>query len=151
MAMQCTTIAGGNQKNAEDMLGRKERAVMAKIPDLKRLECLAWAETEGILSKQKRKIWMSHTSVDLFLQMWPDTSCGLNTGFSCAGQMLTEEYTSVFELRWVYSDTSEEALVYYVFFGNKLAYCVRDPNAKFFEDLKNRNMAAVVDKDKYSD
>ena len=65
---------------------------MAKFPDLKHLECLAWAETERILSKQKRKIWMSHTSVDLFLQTWPDTSCGLSTGFSFAGQMLTEEY-----------------------------------------------------------
>ena len=124
---------------------------MAKFPDLKRLECLAWAETEGILSKQKRKIWMSHTSVDPFLQTWPDTSCGLSTGFSFAGQMLTEEYTSVFELRWAYSDTSEEAAAYYVFFGNELAYCIRNPNAKFFEDLKNRNMVAVVDKDKYSD
>ena len=122
---------------------------MAKLPDLKHLECLAWAEAEKILSEQKRKIWAAHTSVDLFLQTWPDTSCGL-TGFSFAGQMLTEEYTSVFELRWVYSDTSEEARVYCVFFGNKLAYCARNPNAKFFEDLKNRNMVAVADKNKYS-
>ena len=123
---------------------------MAKLPDLKYLECLAWVKAERI-SELKRKIWMPHTSVDLFLQTWPDTSCGLSTGFSFAGQMLTEEYTSVFALRWVYSDTSEEALVYYVFFGNKLAYCVRNPNAKFFEDLKNRNMVAVAGKDKYFD
>ena len=125
---------------------------MAKLPDLKHLSCLAWAEVEKILSEQKRKIWMSHTSVELFLQTWPDTSCGLSTGsFSFAGQMLTEEYTSVFELQWVYSDTSEEVQVYFVFFGNELAYCVKNPNAKFFEDLKNRNMVAVVDKGKYSD
>jgi len=123
---------------------------MAEIPDLRHLEHLAWAETERILSEQKQKIWAAHTSVDLFLQTWPDTSCGLSTGFSFAGQMLTEEYTSVFELRWVYSDTSEEARVYCVFFGNKLAYCARNPNAKFFEDLKNRNMVAVADKNKYS-
>ena len=124
---------------------------MAKIPDLRHLEHLAWNEVEKILREQKRKYWLPNTSVDLFLQTWSDTSCGLNTGFSFAGQMLTEEYTSVFELRWVYSDTLEEALVYYVFFGNELAYCVRDPNAKFFEDLKSRNMVAAVDKDKYSD
>lgn len=31
MAMQCTTIAGGNQKNAEDMLGRKERTAMGGV------------------------------------------------------------------------------------------------------------------------
>ena len=124
---------------------------MAKIPDLKHLECLAWAETEKILREQKRKLWAPHTSVDLFLQVWPDTSCGLSTNPSYfAGQMLTEEYTSVFELRWAYSDTSEEARVYCVFFGNKLAYCARNPNAKFFEDLKNRNMVAVADKNKYS-
>ena len=110
---------------------------MAKIPDLRHLEHLAWNEAEKIISEQKRKIWSPHTSVDLFLQVWPDTSCGLSTGFSFAGQMLTEEYTSVFELRWVYSDTPEEALAYYVFFGNELAYCIRNPNAKFFEDLKN--------------
>lgn len=123
---------------------------MAKLPDLKHLERLAWIEAEKIISEQKRKIWASHSSVDLFLQTWPDTSCGLNTNaFSFAGQMLTEEYTSVFELRWVYSDTSEEAWLYCVFFGNELAYCVRNPNAKFFEDLKNRNMVAVTGKDKY--
>ena len=125
---------------------------MAKLPDLKHLECLAWAEAEKILSEQKRKIWASHTSVDLFLQTWSDTSCGLSTDSSSfAGQMLTEEYTSVFELRWVYPDTSKEAWLYCVFFGNELAYCVRNPNAKFFEDLRNRNMVAVVDKGKYSD
>ena len=124
---------------------------MAKIPDLKHLEHLAWNEAGKILSEQKRKILAPHTSVDLFLQTWPDTSCGLSTGFSFAGQMLTDEYTSVFELRWVYSDTLEEALAYYVFFGNELAYCIRNPNAKFFEDLKNRNMVAVAGKDKYSD
>lgn len=125
---------------------------MAKLPNLRHLEHLAWNEAEKILSEQKRKIWAAHTSVDLFSQVWSDTSCGLSTDSSSfAGQMLTEEYTSVFELRWVYSDTSEEALVYYVFFGNKLAYCVRDPNAKFFEDLKNRNMVAVAGKDKYSE
>ena len=125
---------------------------MAKLPDLRHLECLAWTEAEKILSEQKRKIWASHTSVDLFLQTWPDTSCGLSTDpSSFAGQMLTEEYTSVFELQWVYSDTSEEVRVYFVFFGNELAYCVRNPNAKFFEDLKNRNMVAVAGKDKYSE
>ena len=125
---------------------------MTKFPDLRHLEHLAWNEVEKILREQKRKILATHTSVDLFLQVWPDTSCGLSTNPSYfSGQMLTDEYTSVFELRWVYSDTSEEALVYYVFFGNELAYCVRDPNAKFFEDLKNRNMVAVAGKDKYSD
>ena len=30
---------------------------MAKFPDLKHLECLAWTEAEKILSEQKRKIW----------------------------------------------------------------------------------------------
>ena len=125
---------------------------MAEFPDLKHLECLAWTEAEKILNEQKRKIWMSHTSVDFFLQTWSDTSCGLSTDSSSfAGQMLTEEYTSVFELQWVYSDASEEARVYFVFFGNELAYCVKNPNAKFFEDLKNRNMVAVANKDKYSD
>lgn len=136
-------------RDIDTFLVSKGATAVAKIPDLKHLEHLAWNEAGKILREQKRKIWATHTSVDLFLQTWPDTSCGLSTGFSFAGQMLTEEYTSVFELRWAYSDTSEEALVYYVFFGNELAYCVRDPNAKFFEDLKNRNMAAVADKDKY--
>lgn len=125
---------------------------MAKLPDLKHLECLAWAEAEKILSEQKRKIWAPHTSVDLFLQVWSDTSCGLSTNSSSfAGQMLTEEYTSVFELQWMYSDTSEETRIYFVFFGNELAYCVRNPNAKFFEDLKNRNMVAVANTEKYFD
>lgn len=125
---------------------------MAKFPNLRHLENLAWNEAEKILSEQKRKIWVPHTSVDLFLQVWPDTSCGLSTNPSYfAGQILTEEYTSVFELRWMYSDISKEVRIYYVFFGNELAYYVINPNEKFFEDLKNRNMVAVIDKGKYSD
>ena len=125
---------------------------MAKLPNLRHLEYLAWNEAEKILSEQKRKIWAPHTSVDLFLQVWSDTSCGLSTNSSSfAGQMLTEEYTSVFELQWMYSDTSEETRIYFVFFGNELAYCVRNPNAKFFEDLKNRNMVAVANTEKYFD
>ena len=96
---------------------------MAKIPDLRHLEHLAWNEVEKILSEQKRKILAPHTSVDLFLQTWPDTSCGLSTGFSFAGQMLTDEYTSVFELRWVYSDVPEEAWLYCVFFEIGRASC----------------------------
>lgn len=125
---------------------------MAKLPNLRHLGYLAWKEAEKILIEQKRKIWAPNMSVDLFLQVWPDTSCGLSTNPAYfAGQMLTDEYTSVFELRWVYSDVPEEAWLYCVFFGNELAYCVRNPNAKFFEDLKNRNMAAVAGKDKYSD
>ena len=125
---------------------------MAKLPNLRHLKNLAWNEAEKILSEQKRKIWAPHASVDLFLQVWPDTSCGLSTNPSYfAGQMLTEEYTSVFELRWMYSDISKEVRIYYVFFGNELAYYVINPNAKFFEDLKSRNMVAVIGKDKYSD
>lgn len=84
----------------------------------------------------KGKIDHLDFEVICFKQTWGNTSCGFDEpigGFS--GQAMTDEYTTVvIEHR---TDT------YVIFFGEKPAYKVNDPNEKFFKDLTARSLASV--------
>lgn len=72
--------------------------------------------------------------MDSFMQTWPNTARGLDYIRGMSGQAFTGEYTSVFSC-----NGREERIV---FFGNTLAYIVRNPNQKFYDDLKNRMLAS---------
>ena len=75
----------------------------------------------------------------MFPQMWGSTALGFG-GFG--GQAMTSAYTTV---------VNDVAYGYYgVFFGEKLAYLITEPNDKFFEDLKNQKMASVSECKKYN-
>ena len=75
-----------------------------------------------------------HFQADVFLQGWGSTALGFG---GIGGAAMSEAYTTVF------SDVLQD--VHVVFFGNKPAYIVEKPTDRFFEDLKNRNMASVSD------
>lgn len=81
-------------------------------------------------------------TADVFVQTWSNTSTGFDLKHVCSGQAFTDEYTAVMRLEW--HELSNGALcpkqIYGVFFGNKLAYILKDPNPKFDLDLKNRCM-----------
>ena len=72
--------------------------------------------------------------MDSFVQTWPNTACGLDYICGLSGQAFTDEYTSVFSCYG-----REEKIV---FFGDTFAYIVRNPNQKFYDDLKNRMLAS---------
>lgn len=65
----------------------------------------------------------------MFKQTWGSTALGFG-GFG--GQAITAAYTVIVE------DYSEGW--YSVFFGDRLAYLIRNPNDLFFEDIRKENM-----------
>lgn len=86
---------------------------------------------------------------DTFIQSWANTATGFNLKSGVAGQAITDEYTTVMEMKWcAYEGDNKKKwhdnkdIIYGVFFGNELAYVFLNPKERFFEDLKNRNMLA---------
>lgn len=81
-----------------------------------------------------------YTEGDLydFDQLWGSTALGFG---GCGGQMMTWARTYVFIPRWI-----EEA---YVFFGDRFAYKTT-MNDRFWKDVKNCQMASVVESGRYS-
>ena len=89
-------------------------------------------EIDSIIAKHVVKV----KDVKIFSQTWGSTALGFG---GMGGDALTEAYTTVITL----SDFS-----YLVFFNNRLAYGVKDPTKRFFEDLRNRTMASVSEAEK---
>ncbi len=74
----------------------------------------------------------------VFSQTWGSTALGFG---GIGGQSMTSAYTTViqnYDLGYVA-----------VFFGNVMAYIVRYPNDKFWEDVRGERMGAVRDRHKY--
>lgn len=69
----------------------------------------------------------------MFLQEWSDTSLGF---MGWGGQSLTKAYTTIIK-----ENTTN---TYGVFFGDNLAYIIKNPNLKFFEDIRNKDMKDVA-------
>ena len=69
----------------------------------------------------------------IFPQIWGDTSMEFD---NWRDRMMTSTYTTVI---------SEDYTGYYgVFFGERLAYVIKNPNDKFFDDLHKMKMSDVV-------
>ena len=66
-----------------------------------------------------------------FMQTWSTTALGFDDSNAFSGQAITDAITTIIKTR-------DE--LWYVFFGNSLAYCLKDPSKQFFDDLKNFNM-----------
>lgn len=75
----------------------------------------------------------------MFSQFWGSTALGFN---SIGGQALTKAYTTV-----VYETHLN---IFGVFFEDKFAYAIENPNKMFFEDCKNHNMKPVFEAFKYN-
>ena len=88
-------------------------------------------------------IWM-----DVFRQVWASTALGFG---GCGGSAMTGAYTTVVTcvLTQRSSTTTDTTILetsefFGVYFDGRLAYFIEDrPTDKFFEDLKNRDMASV--------
>lgn len=96
---------------------------------------------------------------DVFLQTWPNTALGFSKPGYVSGQAFTNAYTVVVTLTmttWYRSEgtvnyNKVDKIICGVFFNNDLGYIVENPNGKFYEDLKNRNMKSVGDSNIYSE
>lgn len=85
--------------------------------------------------------------VDVFMQTWSSTATGFNLDGCICGQAFTDEYTTVIKVRPMVIELEakndfkdKENTIYGVFFGNDLAYLLLNPNEKFYDDLRNRNI-----------
>lgn len=76
--------------------------------------------------------------VEVFPQTWGSTALGFG---GIGGQAMTSAYTTVV------SDYHEGW--YGVFFGERLAYLIRNPNRMFFDDLCKRQMKPVYTAEQY--
>jgi len=87
--------------------------------------------------------WLKCTA-DMFMQTWCNTATGFDLEPVCSGQAFTDEYTTVMELEWYELSSVDNKLhpksLYGVFFGNKLAYILKNPNQKFEFDFRDRCM-----------
>ena len=87
--------------------------------------------------------WRKCTA-DVFMQTWCTTATGFDLKPVCSGQAFTDEYTTVMRLEWYELSSVDNKLhpksLYGVFFGNRLAYILKNPNQKFEFDFRDRCM-----------
>lgn len=74
----------------------------------------------------------------VFTQMWGSTALGF---IGVGGQAMTEAYTTVCYLC--------DEKVYGVFFGEKLAYVIKNPNTAFLNDCSRMEMASQFEVNRY--
>lgn len=123
-----------------------------RYPNLELLEYKAWkliSEKYGYTGNTRTLY--RNCSADMFQQIWPDTLAGLRSSEEqIARRQLTPEYTTVMHLKWQIKGDNTDYEEYVIFFGQIPAYSVTDANKAFLEDLKDRNMASLLDaKDRY--
>lgn len=116
-------------------------------PTYPNLELIEY-KAQLIISRKQKDNPLFDFSLITFPQVWGSTC----TGFDImpdgkpvfSGSAMTKEYTTVVQVAPID--------MYFVFFGNKPAYTVTNPNENFLNDLKERNMAPVsLAEERYSD
>lgn len=108
-----------------------------ELPCLPLIQERFWNAIKDELSDEEKKYYPEF-EMNMFLQTWGDTSLGFG---GVGGQAMTSAYTTV--VTDVYSGWCG------VFFGERLAYKIKDPNQKFYEDVHNGQMEPVSKKGVY--
>ena len=91
-----------------------------------------------IKDDERFKKYHPEITMYMFPQGWGDTSLGFG---GIGGQAMTTAYTTV---------VCEEYAGYYgVFFHERLAYIIKNPNDKFFDDLHKMKMSDVAHSGSY--
>ena len=107
------------------------------LPCLTLIQERFWNAIKDELDEKDKK-YFPEFEMTMFLQTWGDTSLGFG---GIGGQMMTSAYTTV--VRDIYSGWCG------VFFGEKLAYKIKDPNQTFNEDICKFQMKPVYAKGAY--
>lgn len=98
------------------------------LPCLSLIQERFWNAIKDDLNKEEKKYYPEF-EMTMFLQTWGDTTLGFG------GQAMTNAYTTV--VRDIYSGWCG------VFFGEKLAYKIKNPNQTFNEDICKFEMKPV--------
>lgn len=110
---------------------------MADLPNLPLVQERFYNAIKEELVKEQIR-YPNFEVMAVFLQTWGDTTLGFG---GIGGQSMTSAYTTViqnYDLGYVA-----------VFFGNIMAYIVKHPNDKFWNDVWGRKMGAVRERHKY--
>ena len=75
---------------------------------------------------------------NVFSQVWGSTALGFD---EIGGQALTKAYTTVLK--------EQNSNMFFVFFGERFAYIVKDPNESFIKDFEHHQMRPVYQSVKY--
>ena len=110
--------------------------MFADYPNLPLIQERFWNRIKGLESIEE----INHLEfiVHVFPQIWSSTALGFG---GIGGQVMTNAYTTV-----IYETGSG---IYGVFFNERLAYIIENPNRLFFEELNNRNMECFSRAGKY--
>ena len=115
----------------------KGRDSLIDLPCLPLIQERFWNAIKDKLTPEEKKYYPDF-SLYMFPQAWSDTSLGFG---GIGGQAITTGYTTVIiELNSNYCG---------VFFNERLAYVIKNPNDKFFDDLHNMKMSNVVHSNSY--
>ena len=105
-----------------------------ELPCLPLIQERFWNEIKDDLTKGDKK-YFPEFEMTMFLQTWGSTALGFS---NIGGQTITNAYTTV--VREIYSNWCG------VFFGDGLAYKIKNPNQKFNEDVYNHDMRPAYEK-----
>ena len=112
----------------------------AELPQLPVIQNCFWSAVKDKLMQEYHKDYRYHPDFrfTMFCQTWGSTALGFD-GFG--GSAMTDAYTTVvneINSGW-----------YGVFFGEELAYLIKEPNEIFFEDMHKFQMKPVSGKSAY--
>ncbi len=102
------------------------------IPELKLI--VETAIKIVISEKLKEQVRRDEVDVQMFSQIWGNTAGGFDMPGFMSGQAMTKQYTTVVKI---------EKDIFLIFFGNRFAYYVTEPNEKFYNDLQNKSLLGV--------
>ena len=121
--------------------------MIARYPNLELLEFICSIKVKELYGKIVNTQLLKFEA-DVFMQNWPNTSCGINLNNPVSGQAFTDAYTTVFKVRWYNEGDKKwewklsEDCIYFVFFNGVLAYDILNPNQLFFDGLEHRNLVS---------
>jgi len=113
---------------------------MSQLPCLQAIEVdFKWRLKNYCKENDLSNLKYSDIKVTIFEQTWGSTALGFG---GIGGQAMTSAYTTVI---WDYTIN-----IWAVYFGNRMAYIILDPNDLFMENVfKSRNVASVAEYGKY--
>jgi len=89
----------------------------------------AVAPADCYIEKSRKHSMHDLTVYSMFAQTWPSTALGFG---GIGGQAITSAYVCVIESNLIGQ--------FAVYFGGRLAYVIKRPTGKFFEDISNQTM-----------
>lgn len=110
---------------------------MANLPCLPLIQERFWNAIKDKLIPEEKKYYPDFR-LYMFPQTWDDTSLGFG---GIGGQAITTAYTTVI----IESNNNYCG----VFFNERLAYVIKNPNSMFWEDIQKHKMSDVAHSGKY--